>query len=246
MPTLRPRKRASPSSSSVPRSVAGDLHGAGVRPLQPGHHHQQRRFARAGRADEADRLAAAYMQVDVLEDMHPGGAAAERQIDAGQRDRGRELIEVSFMRGLSCAWSGTGAIAGRSYGKLAAWSSALRRIVALRACACCHDVDHGGSRARIARCSIVALGDSLTAGFGLRGADAFPAKLERALKAKGIAVADRQCRRLRRHRRGRARAARLVGAGRHRGRDRGTRRQRRAARRRSEVTRAALDEISAG
>ncbi len=35
---------------------------------------------------------------------------------------------------------------------------------------------------------IVALGDSLTAGLGLAAADAFPAKLERALKAKGLAV----------------------------------------------------------
>src|SRR5437870_6881438 len=35
---------------------------------------------------------------------------------------------------------------------------------------------------------IVALGDSLTAGFGLPADAAFPAKLERALKAKGLAV----------------------------------------------------------
>jgi acyl-CoA thioesterase-1 len=35
---------------------------------------------------------------------------------------------------------------------------------------------------------IVAFGDSLTAGFGLAANEAFPAKLERALKAKGIAV----------------------------------------------------------
>jgi acyl-CoA thioesterase-1 len=35
---------------------------------------------------------------------------------------------------------------------------------------------------------IVALGDSLSAGFGLAGADAFPVKLEKALKAKGIAA----------------------------------------------------------
>jgi len=35
---------------------------------------------------------------------------------------------------------------------------------------------------------IVALGDSLTAGLGLPGDAAFPAKLERALKAKGLAV----------------------------------------------------------
>ncbi|RKE69426.1 arylesterase [Pseudorhodoplanes sinuspersici] len=35
---------------------------------------------------------------------------------------------------------------------------------------------------------IVAFGDSLTAGYGLPAQDAFPAKLERALKAKGINV----------------------------------------------------------
>ena len=36
--------------------------------------------------------------------------------------------------------------------------------------------------------SIVALGDSLTAGLGLAASDAFPAKLQRALAAKGIAA----------------------------------------------------------
>lgn len=35
---------------------------------------------------------------------------------------------------------------------------------------------------------IVAFGDSLTAGYGLAGSEAFPARLERALKAKGINV----------------------------------------------------------
>ena len=35
---------------------------------------------------------------------------------------------------------------------------------------------------------IVVLGDSLTAGLGLPADEAFPAKLERALKAKGLAI----------------------------------------------------------
>jgi len=35
---------------------------------------------------------------------------------------------------------------------------------------------------------MVVLGDSLSAGFGLAGSDAFPAKLQKALKAKGIDV----------------------------------------------------------
>ena len=46
----------------------------------------------------------------------------------------------------------------------------------------------GRRQDRRAAVKIVALGDSLTAGFGLPASAAFPARLERALKAKGIAV----------------------------------------------------------
>ena len=67
--------------------LAGHRHRAGVGPLQPGHHHQQRGFAGAGRPDQANRLAAAYIEVDVFEDMNAGGALPEREIDAGKRDR---------------------------------------------------------------------------------------------------------------------------------------------------------------
>jgi len=44
------------------------------------------------------------------------------------------------------------------------------------------------SRAADAPIRIVALGDSLTAGFGLPGEAAFPVRLEAALRAKGVAV----------------------------------------------------------
>ena len=60
---------------------------AGVGALEPGHDHQQRRFAGARRADQADRLARSYMQVDVFEDMNARRAPPERQIDPGERDR---------------------------------------------------------------------------------------------------------------------------------------------------------------
>lgn len=40
----------------------------------------------------------------------------------------------------------------------------------------------------VAPIKMVVLGDSLSAGFGLSGADAFPAKLQKALKARGIDV----------------------------------------------------------
>jgi hypothetical protein len=61
---------------------------AGIGPLQPGHDHQQRRLAGAGRADEADRLAAVDIQRDAAQDVDAGGAAAEAEIDVRQRDRG--------------------------------------------------------------------------------------------------------------------------------------------------------------
>ncbi len=65
---------------------AGDRNRAGVGALQARHDHQQRRFARSRRPDQADRFAAAYMQVNVLEDMNTGRAAAEREVDAGKRN----------------------------------------------------------------------------------------------------------------------------------------------------------------
>ena len=67
--------------------LAGDRDRAGVGPLQPGHHHQQGRLAGARRADHSDRLAAPYIEVDVLEDVHPRRAAAEREVDPAERDR---------------------------------------------------------------------------------------------------------------------------------------------------------------
>ena len=197
----------------LPAVLAGHRDRAGVGALQAGHHHQQRGFARAGRTDQANRLAAAYIQVDVLEDMDAGGPLPEREIDAGKRD-GRPVWEGAFMRiyrfTTPLIWE-----------QLARVQRLARRCWPL-ACVL------GASRWRAAAgrpVKIVALGDSLTAGFGLPAQAAFPARLAQALKAKGIAATDRQCRRLRRYRLGRARPARLVGAGGNRRGDPRTRRQ---------------------
>lgn len=73
----------------------------------------------------------------------------------------------------------------RSYGRFAALVQIAARAGAVAA------VLLGASSIAAAAdrpVKIVALGDSLTAGLGLAAADAFPAKLERALKAKGLAV----------------------------------------------------------
>ena len=58
----------------------------GSGPFKPGHDHEQCRLTRSGRSDETNRLAAPYIEVDVLEDMNAGRAAAERKIDLRQRD----------------------------------------------------------------------------------------------------------------------------------------------------------------
>ena len=80
--------------------TAIDDDAARIRPLQPGHDHEQRRFARPGRADEADRFARRYMQVEVFEYMNARRSPAERKIDAGKRDRRhcrrRGVVHVAF------------------------------------------------------------------------------------------------------------------------------------------------------
>jgi acyl-CoA thioesterase-1 len=77
----------------------------------------------------------------------------------------------------------------RSYGKrMVAVQSLTVTILALIGCAALF-MGSVAVKAADRPVKIVALGDSLTAGYGLNQADAFPEKLEKALKAKGVAVA---------------------------------------------------------
>ena len=178
MPTLRPRKRASASSSSALEILARHGDRAGVGALETGHHHQQRRFARAGGTDQADRLAAAYIQVDVFEDMNAGRSLPEREIDAGKlysdRGDGRAARDDAFM--------GSTVHGPAHMGQNSAGSSALRRLSWSRLFAC-----GGAGRGRWT-------GENRGAGqFAHRrlrpaGQSAFPARLAPALKAKGIEV----------------------------------------------------------
>ncbi len=66
--------------------LARHLDHAGIGTFEAGHHHQQGRLAAAGGADQADCLTTTYFERDVLEDMNARGAAAEREIDAVQRN----------------------------------------------------------------------------------------------------------------------------------------------------------------
>jgi len=81
----------------------------------------------------------------------------------------------------------------RSYGRRGAGVQMPARTIVLAAIVLCGVLSGVLSAASSARGAegpvrIVALGDSLTAGLGLPAAAAFPARLEKALAAKGIAV----------------------------------------------------------
>jgi len=69
--------------------------------------------------------------------------------------------------------------------KRGGWQAAVIMLCATGACIV---MDTTHARAAEHPVNIVALGDSLTAGYGLAANDAFPAQLQRALIAKGLAV----------------------------------------------------------
>jgi acyl-CoA thioesterase-1 len=85
--------------------------------------------------------------------------------------------ELSFMEsGVPCA------VTHRSYGK---WAAIVQRLAALALLV----LMTGGMAASAEKpVKIVVLGDSLVAGYQIAASAAFPAQLERALRAKGLAV----------------------------------------------------------
>jgi acyl-CoA thioesterase-1 len=92
-------------------------------------------------------------------------------------------VEMSFMKPDAGARPRS---ALRSYGKLALKVQRLAVAFAVAGLVFSGLVDRSQAAERTIK--VVALGDSLTAGFQLRGSAAFPMQLERALKAKGFAV----------------------------------------------------------
>jgi hypothetical protein len=68
--------------------LAVDEDAAGVDPLQAGDDHEQRRLARARRADEAEAFAARNIKRQVPEDVDLGRARTEREVDVLDVDRG--------------------------------------------------------------------------------------------------------------------------------------------------------------
>src|SRR5262245_14074498 len=98
--------------------------------------------------------------------------------------------EVSCMQSFRrSSWPGGQAaspVSPRSYGHFAAPVQIVARVLAAAVVAAAAFAWPAAAAERPVR--IVALGDSLTSGVGLPGSAAFPARLEKALRAKGLAV----------------------------------------------------------
>jgi acyl-CoA thioesterase-1 len=93
------------------------------------------------------------------------------------------------MKGMGSLSIVTGRALSRSYGKEAALVHSLQAVLAALLSGALLWAAPVAAQASDRPVKIVALGDSLTAGYGLSREEAFPEKLEKALKAKGIAVA---------------------------------------------------------
>jgi hypothetical protein len=74
-PDLSPAQRAQVALGCAGHAAAGQLHAAGIGPVQAAEQVQQRRLARAGTANDGHRLATRQLQVDAVEG-NPGATPA--------------------------------------------------------------------------------------------------------------------------------------------------------------------------
>lgn len=188
----------------VERPEIGALHmdASRFRALQAGHHHKKRRLAGARGADQPYSLAARYFEGDAAQDMHTGRPPAKTEIDLRKGDRraldlagyqGRtDLCEIIVMNTIGQGFARMGLchtsrIGVDMVGRRAPCQHSRRTALAMTLFAALGagtGIGHAASRPL----NIVAFGDSLTAGYRLPSAAAFPSVLERELKARGREV----------------------------------------------------------
>ena len=149
---------------------------AAVGPFQSGHGHQQCRFSRSGRSDETDRLALAYIEANALQDMNPRRAAPEAEMHIVEFDR-PVVHDPSVVGAPSRAPGRKAGSSATTYGRSARILQVLLAFLGLAALL--------ASPAAAKTTRLLALGDSLTAGYLLSADAGFPAVLEKALRAKG-------------------------------------------------------------
>src|SRR5262245_33840633 len=70
----------------IAQLLARNRHNAAVGALQSGNHHQQRGLARARWPEQANRLPAPYIEVDVFEDLDTRSSAPKGEAHPRERD----------------------------------------------------------------------------------------------------------------------------------------------------------------
>ena len=161
-----------------PEVASVDSDGAPVGTLESGEDHEQRRLARAGGAQETDRLALGYAQADAFEDVDPRGACAQRKVDPGEFDdwTTHEGLNPEEVETLYDAPHKT----LRAFSPYRLFGRWLQIVTVLAGA-----IAAGVAAAQAAPLRILAFGDSLTAGAGLAAEDSLPAQLKRRLLANG-------------------------------------------------------------
>ena len=169
----------------------GDSNPPAIRPFQAGHYHEERRLAGARRTDQAHRLPGRHRQADAPQDVDPRRASAKRQVDISERDDGFGQTGNTLYRPGQRSGrprNGEESVIAQKHGgfKMAApsWGLGLGLLVGLAltsAAAAAPTAPQPGEAASLAPLRLVVVGDSLSSGYGLKAADAFPAALQKAL-----------------------------------------------------------------
>ena len=168
--------------------VPGNPYAAAGGFFEPGHDHEQRRFAGPARSDDADGLIGAHGKIHPAQDFDGTGAAVKRKVNISK-------INYGFRHGRRAPMARTAAplLYGPNNERLAHGDKVIWTSISLFATLgiilsglTLPQAAHAASPDR--EIVIVALGDSLTAGYQLPPDAAFPVQLEKALRAKGLNV----------------------------------------------------------
>ena len=186
MPIWAPRNRASSSSLMRSMPAPGDAHRARIGRLQPGHGHQQGRFARTRRPQQREGLAFCDIETNILQDMRLGLAAAQCEIDIfdAYGGIGHEMTSGKAAMTTISSRRAPGR-ASAPYGRVRRFRQIFFRALAALALAL---TLAGAAPASARTLRIVALGDSLTAGYGLPADLAFPVVLAGGAASQGAST----------------------------------------------------------
>lgn len=177
-------KGGQPVFGKIMKRGVVDVQRAAVQSLQAGEHHQQRRFAGTGRSDDADGLSLPDGQIDVFQHMHACCIMSKRQVRVFERDDGSGHRIQPYIGGM--AWLGKGTVL--SSDRAVVRVDRMRFKAGIVFSLVLMGIFHAAGAALAAPLQLVAFGDSLMAGYELPAGDAYPAKLEAALKQAGVDV----------------------------------------------------------